>query len=354
MILLYVIIGIIIFGVLIAVHEFGHFAAAKSLGVQVNEFSIGMGPQVWSHQGKETLYSLRCLPIGGYCAMEGEDEATANPRSFAGQKAWKRLIILLAGALMNFIFGVLILICLYAGATAFYAPVIDGFMDGFPLQGEEGLLPGDRIVSIDGHRILVYTDVSIYFSRSNGETMDLVIERNGEKLLLDDFPLHLDTYEYEGETAQRYGLLFSAVPAGPGDRVREALFMSVDFLRLTKMGLGDLFTGGAGLQDLSGPVGVVQVIGEVGSQSATARDAWMNILFITALIAANLAFMNLLPIPALDGGRILFLIIDLIIMLIARRRIDPKYEAYIHYVGMVCLLGLMVIVTFSDVWKLFQ
>ena len=226
-------------------------------------------------------------------------------------------------------------------------------MPGFPLEGEQGLMKGDRIVSIDGHRILVYADVPLYFERA-GETMDLVIERNGEKLHLNDFPLQLRTYEYEGETVERYGLLFGIKEAGPGDRLGEALRMSFDFLRLTKMGLTDLLTGGAGLKDLSGPVGVVQVIGEVGTQAASARDAWFSIFYLAALIAANLAFMNLLPIPALDGGRILFLIIDAVIMLVAHRRINPRHEGYIHYAGMICLLGVMVLVTFSDVWKIFQ
>ena len=354
MILIYIVIGIIIFGVLIAVHELGHFAAAKSLGVQVNEFSLGMGPLIWSRQGKETKYSLRCLPIGGYCAMEGEDEATENPRSFAGQRAWRRLIILLAGPVMNFLFGVIILLCLYAGAAAIYTPVISGFADGFPLQGEDGLLPGDRIVAVDGHRILTYSDIDLFFSRSNGKTMDLVIRRDGERIELDDFPLCLRTYEQDGQEVLRYGLNFTVKPVEPGDRVGEALRMSVDFLRLTKMGLGDLFGGRAGLQDMSGPVGIVQVIGEVGSESETVGDAGINILFITALIAVNLAFMNLLPFPALDGGRILFLILDAIVLLIARRKINPRYEAYIHYAGMICLFGLMIVVTFSDVWKLVQ
>lgn len=350
----YIIIAMIMFGVLIAVHEFGHFSAAKLLGVKVNEFSIGMGPLLLSKQKGETLYSLRALPIGGFCAMEGEDEASEDPRSFGSQKAWKKFVILVAGAFMNFLTGFLILVLLFSQVTTLNRPVIEGFMDGFPLQGEEGLLPGDRIVKIDGERIYVYADVSLLFSRSNGQTMDLVIERDGTLLELDDFPLRLREYQDNGEMVRKYGIYFQTQSATLLDRLKESWNQSIDFIRLVRMGLVDLFTGAAGLQDMSGPIGIVDAISTVGADSPTARVAAWNILYFVALIAVNLAVMNLLPIPALDGGRIFFLVVNGVFTLITRRKLDPKYESYINMAGFVCLIALMVVVAFNDVVKLFQ
>ena len=350
----YIIIAIIMFGVLIAVHEFGHFSAAKLLGVKVNEFSIGMGPLLLSKQKGETLYSLRALPIGGFCAMEGEDEDSEDPRSFGSQKAWKKFIILVAGAWMNFLTGFLILVLLFSQLTVLNRPVIEGFMDGFPLQGEEGLLPGDRIVKIDGERVYVYADVSLLFSRSNGQTMDLVIERNGELLQRNDFPLRLREYQDGEETVWRYGIYFQTQNATWLDRLKESWSQSIDFVRLVRMGLVDLFTGTAGLQDMSGPIGIVDAISTVGADSPTLGVAAWNILYFVALIAVNLAVMNLLPIPALDGGRIFFLLVNGVFTLITRRKLDPKYEGYINMAGFFCLIALMVVVAFNDVVKLFQ
>ena len=181
-----IILAIIAFGILIAVHELGHFITAKAFGVKVEEFALGMGPLIFKKQGKETLYSLRLLPLGGFCAMEGEDEDPGSERSFSAQKAWKRAIILFAGAAMNFIAGFLLVLCIAPSAN-FIEPVIDSFMPGCPYVGEEALMEGDRIHSIDGHRTFFTSNISEYMNRSGSDYHDIVIYRGGERIVLWDF-----------------------------------------------------------------------------------------------------------------------------------------------------------------------
>ncbi|MBE6973047.1 MAG: RIP metalloprotease RseP [Ruminococcaceae bacterium] len=351
--MLYIIIAVLLFGFLIAIHEFGHFITAKAFGVRVNEFAIGMGPAIFSRQKGETLYALRVFPVGGYCAMEGEDEDSDDPRAFGAQKGWKRLVILAAGAFMNFLAGLVLILLLFSGAQAFSTPVISGFMDGFPLEGEQGLMAGDRIVSINGERIYLYNDVTLFLSRGNGEPYDIVVERNGQRVVLNDLPLEPREYTVDGQTVTRYGLYFSIEEATVGAKLRNSWYNAIDFVRLVRISLTDLVSGNAGLKDMTGPVGIVDTITQVGSQSASVRIALENILYFGALIAVNLAVMNLLPLPALDGGRIFFLLINGAWMLLFRRRIDPKYESYVHVAGLVALLALMAVVTFNDLARIF-
>jgi len=350
--LIYIIIALLLFGILIIVHEAGHFAAAKLLGVKVNEFAIGMGPKIISRQRGETYYSLRAFPIGGYCAMEGEDENSSDPHAFGNQRNWKKYIILCAGSFMNFLIGLLILILLYAQVTVFVTPVIEKFMDGFLYESEAGLLPGDRILEIDGEPIYIYSDVALFLSRSSGDTMNLVIERDGQRLERNNFPLKLQEYVVDGEAKMKYGLYFTTEEANIGLRLQQSWFNAVDFVRLVRLGLVDLITGAAGLKDLSGPIGIVEIISQVGAESATYVAAARNILYYGALIAVNLAVMNLLPLPALDGGRIFFLLMSSVYTLFTRRKINPKYEGYIHAAGLFCLLALMVVVAFNDIVKI--
>ena len=349
---MYIIIAILIFGILIATHELGHFVAAKGMGVKVNEFSIGMGPAIFSRERGETLYSLRAFPVGGYCAMEGEDDDSADPRAFGRAAAWKKLIILSAGAAMNFVTGVLLCLAMMMPYQVLIQPDIVSFEPGFPLEGEQGLMAGDRILSIDGHKINVYDDVTLYFSRSNGQTMDLVVERGGERVVLDDLPLYPREFEVNGVKQLKYGINFKVEEATLGGKLREGWYMAVGFVRMVWISLGDLISGAAGLQDLSGPVGIMNVMSDVGSSSKTPLAAVLNLTYLAALIAVNLAVMNLLPLPALDGGRIFFLVLNSVVYLIFRRKIDPKYEGYVHMAGLAALMALMLMVTLSDVGKL--
>lgn len=351
--MLYIIIAVLLFGFLIAIHEFGHFITAKAFGVRVNEFAIGMGPAIFSRQKGETLYALRAFPVGGYCAMEGEDDDSDDPRAFGAQRTWKRLVILAAGAFMNFLAGLVLLLLLCSGEKSFAAPVISGFMDGFPLEGEQGLMAGDRIVSINGERIYLYNDVTLFLGRGCGEPYDIVVERNGQRVVLNDLPLEPREYTVNGQTVTRYGLYFAVEDATVGAKLRNSWYNAIDFVRLVRISLTDLVTGNAGLKDMTGPVGIVDTITQVGSQSENLSAALKNILYFGALIAVNLAVMNLLPLPALDGGRIFFLLINGVWMLVFRRRIDPKYESYVHVAGLVALLALMAVVTFNDFARIF-
>ena len=351
--ILYIVIAVLMFGILVGVHEFGHFISAKLCGVRVNEFSIGMGPALWKKQKGETLYSLRAFPVGGYCAMEGEDDESEDPHSFSSQNAVKKVIILAAGAFMNFVAGFLIIFFLFVGAKGFQTPVIADLMGGFPLEGEEYLLPGDRIVEINGERIYLRSDVDTFLALNRGDTVDMVIERDGERLERNDLPLHKQEYVVDGQTVELYGITFAVEEATPLRILRNTWYNSIDFVRLVRVSLVELFTGGASIRDLSGPIGIVGAMSEVGAQSQTISAALQNIFYFVALIAINLAVMNLLPLPALDGGRIFFVVVNGIAGLLFKKRIAPKYEGYVHFAGFVCLIGLMVLVAFNDVLKLF-
>ena len=358
MTILYILIAILIFGVLIAVHELGHFLAARLCGVTVHEFAIGMGPALWQKEGRTgTKYAFRALPIGGYCAMEGEEEASDDPGSLSQQGFFKKLLIFAAGAGMNFLVGFLIILCLYAGAEGFRTTEITGLQDGFLYGGESGLQVGDFLYEIDGHRIYLYSDVTTYLSRGSGEGFDLVVIRDGEKVDLGFVPMKAQTFiQEDGSEFYSFGLTFAGVEeATLLTTLRVSWYNAVDFVRLIWMGLGDLVTGAMGLQELSGPVGIVSTITQVGSDpelSPTLGDALWNIAYFGALIAVNLAVMNLLPLPALDGGRIFFLVLNLVLYALTRRKISAKYEGYVHLAGLALFMGLMLLVTFKDVWTL--
>ena len=351
--MVYILAAILVFGVLIAVHELGHFMAAKACGVRVNEFSIGMGPALWKKQKGETQYSLRLFPVGGFCAMEGEEEDSDDPTALNNQGFWAKLLIFAAGAAMNFIAGLLIILILYADAQAFYVPVVAGFADGCPLESADGLQEGDRLLRIDGEKVYVYSDISLLMGLNKTGAFDLQIERNGEVITLRDFTMERREYtDQNGKAYTDYGLYFGAEEATLGRKLSYSWNNAMDFARLVRLSLQMLVTGQAGVKDLSGPVGIVSTMTQVGEQAATTRAAVENIAYLAALIAVNLAVMNLLPLPALDGGKIFFLVINAVSMQLFKKQIPAKYENYIHFAGLILLLALMAVITFSDVWKL--
>lgn len=351
--MVYILAAILVFGVLIAVHELGHFMAAKACGVRVNEFSIGMGPTLWKKQKGETQYSLRLFPVGGFCAMEGEEEDSDDPTALNNQGFWAKLLIFAAGAAMNFIAGLLIILVLYADAQAFYVPVVAGFADGCPLESADGLQEGDQLLRIDGEKVYVYSDISLLMGLNKTGAFDLQIERNGEVITLRDFTMERREYtDQNGKAYTGYGLYFGAEEATLGRKLSYSWNNAMDFARLVRLSLQMLVTGQAGVKDLSGPVGIVSTMTQVGEQAATTRAAVENIAYLAALIAVNLAVMNLLPLPALDGGKIFFLVINAVSMQLFKKQIPAKYENYIHFAGLILLLALMAVITFSDVWKL--
>lgn len=350
-----IIFAILLFSLLIFVHELGHFITAKLSGVQVNEFALFMGPAIFQKQIGETLYSLRCIPIGGYCAMEGEDEESDNPRAFQKAAWWKRLIILVAGAAMNFIAGVLIFAIVFAPAQQFIMPTVASIDEGCLIAGENGIQVGDTFLELDGEKIYVQSDFSLILSLNPGDVHDLVLDRNGEKIVLDDFKMEKALFPNEdGTKSERFGFSFSVERATFGGKIKYIWNSTLNVIRNVRLSLQMLITGKAGLQDMSGPVGIVQVMSETAEQSSDTFSAMMNMLYFGGFIAINLAVMNLLPIPALDGGRVVCLLITTAVESITRKKIDPKYEGYLHGAGMILLLGLMAIIMFKDIFVIFK
>ena len=287
--------------------------------------------------------------------MEGEDEASEDPRAFTSAKPWKRAIILVAGSVMNFVTGLIILVCMYSAVAGFNTPEIVDFYPDCPLHSDEGLQIGDEIYKIDGHRIYQYSNVGTYLGRNSTGVFDLVIKRDGKRMELNDFPMEKTAYQDEnGQTVYLYGLYFGFEEKTVGTVLKNAWYSAIDFVRLVWMSLSDLVRGMISIDDMSGPVGIVSIIAETGETSATTADAAINIAYLGAFIAVNLAVMNMLPIPALDGGRVFFLLVTWIVEKIIRRRINPKYEAYIHAAGMILLLAFIAFVTCKDIWKLFS
>ena len=351
--MVYILIAILIFGVLIAVHEFGHFLAAKACGVRVNEFSIGMGPQLFHKTKGDTEYSLRLLPIGGYCAMEGEDEDSDDDRALGRQVWWKKFIIFVAGAFMNFLTGLIIVICLYAGAQAFYTTEIVELNPDFPQQGEDGLMPGDMIYAINGERIYLKSDVSLIMGLGDTGTIDMTVLRDGKKL---DRTLTRQVYTDEnGQEYEAYGFTYGGiVEATPLLRLQYSWYQTMDYVRIVRLSLQMLLGGKVGIKDMSGPVGIVSEMSKVAAASDSKVTALLNMLYFGGFIAINLAVMNLLPIPALDGGRIVCLLITVAVEAVTKKKINPKYEGYLHGAGMILLLALMAIIMFKDVIFLFK
>jgi regulator of sigma E protease len=350
-----IIFAILIFSFLIFIHEFGHFITAKLSGVQVNEFAMFMGPAIWKKQKGETLYSIRCIPIGGYCAMEGEDGDSDNPRAFGRVAWWKRLIILVAGAALNFLAGLLLVAIVYAPAEAHVVPVISHF-ESYATVDDHGLQVGDRLVEIDGSKVLLIDDVGILLMKNPGDYHDIVVERDGVLIELDDFYLerHEVTQE-DGSTAMLCGFSYGqAEEFNFGSKVKFIWYTAIDWIRTVFWSSEMLITGQAGLKDMSGPVGIVQQMGQVADASETIADAILNLLYFGAFLGVNLAVMNLLPIPALDGGRVVALLLTTGIEALTHKKLNPKYEGYIHAAGMILLLGLMAIIMLKDIIFIFR
>jgi regulator of sigma E protease len=348
-----VLVSVLIFSFLIFVHELGHFLAAKSFGVQVNEFSMFMGPALFQKKIGQTVYSLRCIPMGGYCAMEGEDEDTDNPHSFQKAAWWKRLIILVSGAGMNFVVGVLIFIIFMLPATNMVTANISEVRDCVTFQGEQGLQVGDRIVSIDGERVYVGDDVNMLLQVLPGDSREIVVERNGQKVTLHGISTHEHT-DKDGKVSRHYGFVLTQMKPTFLDNVKQGFLLTIDNVRNVRLGFAMLFNGQAGLKDMTGAVGLVGAMTDVATQAKSTFAAVWSMLYIGGVITVNLGVMNLLPIPALDGGRVAGLLLTTGIEKITRKKLDPKYEGYVHGIGMIILLALIAIITFKDIFMIFK
>ena len=342
-----ILIAVLLFGVIILIQELGHFIAAKLFGVKVNEFALGMGPTIFRFGKKETKYALRAFPIGGFCAMEGEDEASGDPRAFNNKKVWQRIIIVIAGALMNIILGVIIMLILTAQSASFKTTTVSGV--GKPVQVENGFSfqAGDEIVSINGYRTYNDYDFNFAMSRYADKPMTFVINREGQNLTVEGVTVNFSNLA-EGDP--RYVFLVKGQAKNFFTTIDQAAKSTVSIARVVWASLVDLISGRYGIDALSGPVGTAGVIGEAAAQGVNFVESLNNVLWIMALITVNLGIFNLLPIPALDGGRLLFLLIEAI----RRKPINRKYEGWVHAVGFMFLIGIMLVVTFNDIMNLIR
>jgi regulator of sigma E protease len=353
--------AIIIFAILIFVHEFGHLIAAKSTKIKVNEFALGMGPRLLRFGKGETTYSLRAFPIGGFCKMEGEDEDSEDPSAFGNRPMPARALTLFAGSLMNILLAILLL-AIVVFATGEPTPQVQAFSAGSAAE-QAGLAVGDTILSIDGQKVEAWSDINAILTKMNEDAAmaggsggkddastsksqaDLnrmvalkIRHENGEEAILNT-PLFRDE-----DGLLKIGIT-PVMKRGPGFALRSIGYGARATWNMTKMMydvLGQLITGRAGMDQLTGPVGIVKAVGE------GAKHGFLYILQFTALISLNLGIVNLLPLPALDGGRLIFLVIRRV----TGRRISDEAEGRIHFVGFVLLIALMIYITVIDVNRL--
>ena len=340
---------ILILGSIVFVHEFGHFMMAKLNGVYVYEFAIGMGPKIWSKKGKETEYTLRAIPIGGFCMMAGEDledddlKKIPKEKRLQAKKPWQRFLIMFFGAGNNFICAVLLLflIGLIWGGSSM-EPVITSVVKN-SAAATSGIEAGDRILEINGHSIATTDDISLYLAIANPEeASDIKVRKENKKV--ETYSVQPKKKKVDGETTYQYGI-------GMQQDVENGILPALEFtgkktisiFKQMTVTVGYLFTGGISISQLSGPVGIFSVVGEQSSAGI------MNILYLVAFLSINVGFINLLPIPAFDGGHILFIIIEKI----KGSPVKPETENMIHTVGLFLLMLLMVVITFNDILRLF-
>ena len=349
MVVLYILLAVLAFGLLIFLHELGHYLSARAFGVAIKEFSIGMGPKLIGYTSKKTgiEYKICLLPLGGYVAMVGEDEESDDPNALGKKPAWQRLIIMAAGGVTNLLLGfllVLLTVFLISGELA--TTTVDRFpeySDGREATSSvQGLLPGDTILRVDGRRVRIGAELDYEIMRRGINPVTLEVERDGAVLIFENFSFRTYVDEASNQTLGGRDFYLSAEDGSIGDVLRHAFVRSVMTVRMVWESLYDLITGRFGVEAVSGPVGVAGVMVE------TAKTGIINFLYLVAVISLNLGVVNLFPLPALDGGRILFLGIAAVI----RRPIPERVEGVIHLAGLLLLLGLMLLVTGKDIIQL--
>jgi regulator of sigma E protease len=330
-----IIYAILLFCLLIFVHEFGHLIAAKSVGIRVNQFALGMGPRLFGFQKGETAYTLRLFPIGGFCAMEGEDGESDDPRAFGRKSLPAKALVIVAGPFMNLLLAVLLLSAVIFSFGTPSTTVAEVGADS--PAAEAGLQPGDTVLSIDGRTIKDWEDLQTAVQTTEDETTAIVVKRDGYEVTLESaFYEDQDGVQKIGVTPglrRSVGNIFPSIATG----AQATGSMAVQMVQV----IGQLFTGKVSVKELTGPVGIVHFVGD------SARSGWLTLIQFTALISLNLAVVNMLPIPGLDGSRLLFLLIRRV----TGEAVSDELEGKIHFVGIVLLLGLMVFVTFQDITR---
>lgn len=342
-----IILAILLFSAIIIIHELGHFLLAKANKIRVDEFSLGLGPTIFGKQMGETKFSLKLLPFGGACMM-GEDEVDdLSEGSFNSKSVWARMSVIAAGPAFNLILA-WILCVIMAAWIGYVAPVVTGVDEGYAAK-EQGIQAGDVITEINGKHVHLWDDISLEnLTNATGEPVEITYARDGEETTVVVEPRKL-----EGDAYARLGII------GPSERTRTGIFSSLKYgvytvkywVDYTFECLKMLVSGQVGIKDLSGPVGIVDVVDDAyqSSRQYGLATVVLNMMNLCILITANLGIMNLLPIPALDGGRLVFLILEAI----RKKRIPPEKEGMVHFAGFAVLMVLMIVVMFNDIMKLF-
>lgn len=347
MVALLILIGVLLFGFVIFFHELGHFLLAKASGIRVNEFALGMGPKLFSFRRGETMYALRLFPIGGYCAMEGEDEDSEDERAFNNKPVWRRILVVVAGGVFNIILGFLLMLIVLGPQETYATTTISKFAENSALEAA-GAQVGDRIVEIDGYGVYTDRDLSFSLAMADPEKVSIQVERAGKRVDLGTFALHSQTLDGRQVVAMDFWVEPEqrTLPGLLGRAAADTFSM----VRMVVETLKGIFTGRFGLNDLAGPVGTVQAISQAAGAGLEQGfgQAVSNILLMIIMITVNLGVVNLLPLPALDGGRLLFLLWELV----TRKPVPQKYEGYVHAAGFVLLLGLMAVVAVNDVLRI--
>lgn len=355
-----IIISLIVFSLIVIVHEFGHFAVAKKVGICVQEFSVGMGPLLFSRQKGETQYSVRALPFGGFCRMQGEegddDDGSKDydpSRSFNSKTILRRFAVLFAGPGMNFVLA-FVLLFIMLGVNGFFLPEVNTVYEGTPAEAA-GLQYGDRILKLNGTRLHIYQDYSLVIANyASDEPVDYLIERNGEKLnvtIQPEYNEEEDRYMVGFTFNARSGLFGKQVEgynrATVADTINADIWTMNYFVKSVVVGFVKLFTFQVKSNEISGPIGMVSMIGDTyeAGLKYSLTDAIMNMATFSALLSTNLGIINLFPIPAMDGGRIAFLLIEGI----RRKPVDPEIEGRIHLAGFMLLMACMILIAFNDI-----
>ena len=342
-----IILAILLFSLIIIIHELGHFTLAKLNGIRVDEFSLGMGPTLFGKEFKGTKFSLKLLPLGGACMMGEDDADDTSEGSFNSKSVWARISVIAAGPLFNFILA-LLMSAILVGAAGYAVPVIQEVESGSS-GSEQGLKKGDVITEINGKKIHIYEEFQLYnLTHSTSDTAELTFERDGK-----EHTIQMEKRQFGDETTKRMGFTYSAEVEKPGffKSIQYGAYTAKYWVEYTLECLKMLLTGQVGINDLTGPVGTVSVMSSVveSSKPAGTVAVLMTLFSLAIMISANLGVMNLLPIPALDGGRLVFLLIEAV----RRKRIAPEKEGMVHFIGFAALMALMVFVMYNDIMRLF-
>lgn len=340
-----IILAILVFSLIVFIHELGHFLLAKANKIRVDEFAIGMGPKIVGFTKGETTYCIKLFPFGGSCMMGEDDVEDVGEGSFNSKSVWARISVIAAGPVFNFVLA-LIFAIIVVSFTGYDKPVISGVLEGFPAE-EAGMQEGDEIVRLNGKKIHVWREITYHNMFHQGETVEVEYERNGEKKEVTITPKKDEDGNYllgvSSPSKYEKANVITAVQYG----AYEVRFWIKTTLESLKM----LFTGKVGVDQLSGPVGIVDAVDDTYQQTKSygALIVFLQMLNIGILLSANLGVMNLLPLPALDGGRLVFLVLEAI----RGKRVSPKKEGWVHGIGLILLLLLMAFVMFNDIRKLF-